>query len=110
MKYLIIILTVLIFSTSTLSAEAVTIRNNCQYPVAGSISMADSNVNLAQFRIIPGEKVHLLETFDKNKLLLRMTPDTYDLAKIAIYETEIDDPNCFIELRSGKNGIKVKIK
>ncbi|WP_027721531.1 hypothetical protein [Maridesulfovibrio zosterae] len=72
--------------------------------------MADSNVNLVQFRIIPGEKVHLLKTFDKNKLLLRMTPDTYDLTKIAIYETEIDDPNCFIELRNGKNGIKVKIE
>lgn len=91
------------------AANALTIRNKCDYPVAGSLFSADSNVNLGQFRLAPGEKANVLKGIRRIKLIMHMTPDVYDLDKIGITKTEIDNPDCYIELRPGDPGIRIKV-
>jgi len=109
MKKLIFILSALIISGSAIPAEALTIRNKCDYPIAGSLAAAEDSVNLVQFRISPGEKIHLLKGVGKIKMVLRMTPDVYDMEKLDISTAEIKSPNCYIELKPSDNGIRVKI-
>lgn len=109
MKILLILCCSLFIICNAITASAVTIRNKCKYPIAGSLTIAESNINVAQFRIIPGEKVHLLKNISKTKLILRMIPDVYDMDKLIMSSADISNPNCFIELKSSDNGIKIKI-
>ncbi len=90
-------------------AAAMTINNKCGFPVAGSLKVAGSNVNVAQFRLAPGEKIRLLKGFGKIKTVMHMTPDVRDMDKLEISKTEIDNPDSYIELKQGKKGIRVKI-
>lgn len=90
-------------------ANALTIRNKCGYPVAGSLFTSDRKVNLGQFRLAPGEKAKVLKGVRPMKLIMHMTPDVYDLEKLGISKTEIQSPDCYIELKPGENGIKIKV-
>lgn len=110
MKILLSFFITILVATHAATAEAVTIRNKCDYPVAGSLTVAESNVSVAQFRIIPGEKVHLLRNIGKTKLILKIIPDVYDMEKLIISSADVITPDCFIELKSDHNGIKVKIE
>ncbi|CCO23958.1 hypothetical protein [Maridesulfovibrio hydrothermalis] len=109
MKYLAAVLVFIFFATAPITAEAVTIRNKCTHPVAGSLTVADSNVNIVQFRLAPGEKIHLLKDFGKVKLILRAIPDVYNTDKVTISTADLSTPSCYIELESSAEGIKIII-
>ncbi len=104
---------IIILSALLLTAEpsaALTIQNKCKYPVAGSITVAESNVSVAQFRLIPGQKKHMLKGFNKMQLIVRTIPDVYDLEKLKITSTEINNPDSHIELKQSPKGIKYKVE
>lgn len=96
-----------IFTAS--SAEALTIRNKCKFPVAGSVFVAESMVNVAQFRLIPGQTKKLLKGFNKTELIIRTIPDVYDLSKLQITTTTVNTPDSHIELKYSDKGIKFKV-
>ncbi|WP_421901066.1 hypothetical protein [Maridesulfovibrio sp.] len=91
-------------------AEALTIQNKCKYPVAGSVTIAESNVSVAQFRLIPGQKKRLLKGFNKMQLIVRTIPDVYDVKMLEITSTEVDNPDSHIELKQSPKGIKFKVE
>ena len=91
-------------------AEALTIQNKCKYPVAGSVTIAENNVSVAQFRLVPGQKKRLLNGFNKMQLIVRTIPDVYDLKMLEITSTEVDNPDSHIELKQSPKGIKFKVK
>ena len=109
MRALVFLLTLYFLLSTAGLANALTIRNKCEYPVAGSLFSAESKVNLGQFRLAPGEKAKVLTGVRKVKLLMQMTPDVYELEKLGITKSEIENPDCYIELKPGEKGIKVKI-
>lgn len=109
MKILLILCCSLFIICNTVTASAVTIRNKCNHPIAGSITIAESNIKVAQFRIIPGEKIHLLKNFGKMELILRAIPDIYNLEKLDISSADLNTPHCYIELKCSANGIKIKV-
>ncbi len=106
--FVIIMLSAFILASET--AAALTIQNNCKYPVAGSITVAESNVSVAQFRLIPGQTKRMLKGFNKMQLIVRTIPDVYDLEKLKITSTEVTNPDSHIELKQSSKGIKFKVE
>ncbi|WP_432737694.1 hypothetical protein [Maridesulfovibrio sp. FT414] len=109
MKKLLFFLISVYVLCASVPAEALTIRNKCSYPVAGSLKSAESNVNVAQFRLAPGEKIRLLKGFNKTKLIMHMTPDVHQLDELGVNKAEIDNPDTYIELKPGEKGITIEI-
>ncbi|WP_319761537.1 hypothetical protein [Maridesulfovibrio sp.] len=110
MNNLLIILSFIAVIFTASPSEALTIQNTCKYPVAGSVTIADSMVSVAQFRLIPGEKKKFLGGFEKMKLIIRTIPDVYNLEKLKITSTEIDSPNNLIMLKQSPDGIRYKVE
>ncbi|WP_319780557.1 hypothetical protein [Maridesulfovibrio sp.] len=109
MKALTTAVIIFLFYAAT-PAAALTIKNKCGYPVAGSVLVAESKVCLAQFRLIPGQSKQLLKGFDKMNLVVRTIPDVYDLDKLKISTTEVYNPDSYIELKQTKKGIRFKVQ
>lgn len=110
MKIFFIILLLITATLSAVDAHALTIQNKCKYPVAGSITIAENNVSVAQFRLIPGQKKRMLKGFNKMQLIVRTIPDVYDLEKLKITSTEVTNPDSHIELKQSPKGIKFKVE
>ncbi len=91
-------------------AQALTIKNKCSYPVAGSVATVEGNVSVAQFRLFPGQTKRLLNGFNKMQLKVRTIPDVYDLEMLKITSTEVDDPDSHIELKQSPQGIKFSVQ
>lgn len=110
MKNLLITAFALISILTAGPAAAITIRNSCTFPVAGSLRYKDTKVMFAQFRLIPGQKVHLGKDISDTKLILRTIPDN-GLDKAAkITTTTLDSPDCYIELKHTTEGFEVSIE
>ncbi len=90
-------------------SEAVTIKNTCTYPVAGSLRYQESNVMFAQFRLAPGQKVHLGKGIFNTELILRTIPDAGMDEAAPITNTSLKTPDCYVELKSSADGIKVSV-
>ncbi|OEU67984.1 MAG: hypothetical protein BA863_12630 [Desulfovibrio sp. S3730MH75] len=90
-------------------SEAVTIKNKCSYPVAGSLRYEESNVMFAQFRLAPGQKVHLGKGISNTQLILRTIPDAGMDEAATITNTNLKTPDCYVELKSSDEGIKVSV-
>lgn len=110
MKKFFITLLLIAATLSAGDAHALTIQNKCKYPVAGSITIAESNISVAQFRLIPGQKKRMLKGFSKMQLIVRTIPDVYDLEKLKITSTEVTNPDSHIELKQSPKGIKFKVE
>jgi hypothetical protein len=90
-------------------ATAVTIRNTCDFPVAGSLRYQETKVIFAQFRLIPGQKIHLGKGIYDNKLILRTIPDAGIDKAAQITTTTLESPDCYIELKQTDEGIETCI-
>ncbi|SDK87030.1 hypothetical protein SAMN05660337_1516 [Maridesulfovibrio ferrireducens] len=90
-------------------AAAVTIKNTCDFPVAGSLRYQETKVIFAQFRLIPGQKIHLGKGISDNKLILRTIPDAGIEKAAPITTTTLDSSDCYIELKHTNNGIETSI-
>lgn len=110
MSKLITTIIVLLTFLNVSSAQALTIQNKCKYPVAGSVTIAESNVSVAQFRLIPGQTKHLLRGFNKMLLIVRTIPDVYNLDKLKITSIEVSNPDSYIELKQSPEGVKFKVE
>ncbi|GEM_PF-6929725 len=108
-KLIFTFIVVLTFLNSS-SAQALTIQNKCKYPVAGSVTIAESKVSVAQFRLIPGQTKHFLNGFSKMQLIVRTIPDVYNLDKLKITSTEVSNPDSHIELKHSTEGVKYKVE
>ena len=108
------LLFVLVILTAIVSvhteAKALTIKNKCSYPVAGSVITVHGNVSVAQFRLIPGQKKTFLKGFNKMLLKVRTIPDVYDLEMLKITSTEVDNPDSHIELKHSPQGIEFRVQ
>ncbi|NDV21534.1 hypothetical protein [Desulfovibrio sp. JC022] len=109
--YTILVVTALFIATAA-PAAALTIKNKCKYTVAGSITIAESMVSVAQFNIAPGESKKLLKGFEKKVLIIKTIPNIYDydMDKYKITSIEIDNPDSHIELKQSQQGIKFKVE
>ncbi|WP_419780524.1 hypothetical protein [Maridesulfovibrio sp.] len=98
-----------LFATAT-PAAALTLKNKCKYTVAGSVTVAESMVSVAQFNIAPGKSKKILDNFEKMGLIIRTIPNVYDMKKLKITSIEIDNPDSHIELKQSPEGIKFKVE
>ncbi len=109
MKNLLITAFALISILTAGPAAAITIRNTCTFPVAGSLRYKDTKVLFAQFRLIPGQKVHLGKGISDTKLILRTIADNGLDTTAKITTTTLDSPNCYVELKHSKEGLEVSV-
>ena len=101
-------LIITLFMTAT-PAAALTIKNKCKYSVAGSVTIAENKISVAQFNIAPGKSQKMLDNFDNMALIIRTIPNVYDMKKLKITSIEIDSPDSYIELKQSPEGIKFKV-
>lgn len=90
-------------------AHAVTVRNTCTFPIAGSLIQKSTGVPLYQFRLVPDQKVHMKKSLPQETLILRVIPDIRDVKLLKTVQKELDTPDCYVILRvkNGKLDIKV---
>jgi hypothetical protein len=102
------ILVLLIFFFAISNAQAVTVRNKCSFPVAGSLVYVSTGVPLYQFRLVPDEKVHM-KRIPQGSLQLNVIPDIRNLKLIKLQSLKFDSPDCYIEIYVKKGKLKIKI-
>ncbi|WP_320009211.1 hypothetical protein [Maridesulfovibrio sp.] len=110
MKLLLKISIIIFFSLTTTHAYALTIKNKCNYSVAGSVKIAENKISVAQFNIAPGQSQRILDNFEKVPIIISTIPNVYDMKKLKITSIEIDNPDRYIELKQSPEGIKFKMK
>lgn len=110
MKTFLANLVIIAFLITATPAAALTIKNKCKYTVAGSVTIAESMVSVAQFNIAPGQSKKMLDNFERMGLIIRTIPNVYDMKKLKITSIEIDTPDSHIELKQSPEGIQFKVK
>lgn len=90
-------------------ADAVTIRNKCSFPLAGSIKVISTGVALHQFRLIPDGKVHLNHRLPNKKMILRVVPDIRNMNLIKLEKVVLNSPDCYIEVKVKKGKLSISV-